>query len=66
MPDAQRYDLRTDYARRPQAQAVLQKKENRDGSCAYLNRSQTKRQPVKIRTPNNSEDNSFLLGGMRG
>ena len=31
-----------------------------------LNRSQTKRQPVEIRTPNNSEDNSYLLGRMRG
>ena len=66
MPDAQHHDLRADYARRPQAQGVLQRKENWDGSCAYLSRSQTKRQPVKIRTPNNSEDNSYLLGRMRG
>ena len=59
MPDAQRRDLRADYARRPQAQGVLHRKENRNGSCACLNRSQTRRQPVKISIPDDTEYNFF-------
>jgi hypothetical protein len=44
----QSHDLRVDCEHRPQAQGAPWEKESRDGSCRWLNRSTSRRQPAKI------------------
>ena len=45
------------YERKPQVRVALKKKENRDGSCAYMNRRTQRRQPIKSRVFHDSEYN---------
>ena len=42
------FDLRAGYAHKPQAHAVLKRKENLDGSCPYMNRCGLDRHPPRF------------------
>ena len=51
-----------DEVRKHQVRVALKKKENRDGSCAYMNRRTQRRQPIKSRVFRDSEYNLSLRG----